>query len=152
MRGMDPDELAGRAVELLRARGARVTQPRRQVIRAVASLGGHPDASEVHEAVQQEGPVHLATTYRALEQLCQAGVLQHVHLDHGQARYHLSPEVTGPEHVHAACRGCSTVTDLPTDLLADAADHLRRLGLEPDFAHTALSVVCADCAAQERSG
>lgn len=149
---MDTTELAERAVRLLRARGGRVTQPRRQVIRAVVRLGGHPDAGEIHEAVQEEGPVHLATTYRSLEQLCQAGILQHVHVDHGQARYHLSPQVTGPEHVHAACRGCSTVTDLPTDLLADAADHLRRLGLEPDFAHTALSVVCADCAAQERSG
>lgn len=149
---MDATELTERAVGLLRARGGRVTQPRRQVIRAVAGLGGHPDASEVHETVQRDGPVHLATTYRALEQLCQVGVLQHVHLDHGQARYHLSPEVTGPEHVHAACRGCNAVTDLPTDLLADAADHLRGLGLEPDFAHTALSVVCADCAAQDRSG
>lgn len=149
---MDATELTERAVQLLRARGGRVTQPRRQVIRAVVSLGGHPDASEIHEAVQVDGPVHLATTYRTLEQLCHLGLLQHVHLDHAQARYHLSPEITGPEHVHAACRVCNAVTDLPAGLLAEVAEHLRSRGFEPDFAHTALSVRCPDCAGQERIG
>ena len=146
---MDATELTERAVRLLRDRGGRVTQPRRQVIRAVVGLGGHPDVNEIHEAVQEEGPVHLATTYRTLEQLCHFGLLQHVHLDHAQTRYHLSPEVTGPEHIHAACIRCNAVTDLPASLLLDAANHLRRRGFAPAFAHTALSVVCPDCARQE---
>ena len=147
---MDHEAVVERAIALLREGGGRVTQPRRRVVRAVARLGGHPDVSQIHELVQQDGPTHLATTYRTLEALCAAGVLSHVHVDHSQARYHLSPAVRGPEHVHAACRGCSTVVDLPEGLLAEAADHLREQGFEPTFGHSALSVVCADCAAGER--
>lgn len=142
----DRPEVA-RALELLRSQGERVTGPRRRVLRAVARLGGHPDIGQIHAAVQQEAPTHLATTYRALEHLSGAGVLTHVHVDHATARYHLAPVTGSTPHVHAACRECGDVLDLPAQLLAPAAEHLRARGYAPDFSHTALSVTCPACLA-----
>lgn len=147
----DRPEVA-RALELLRGQGQRVTGPRRRVLRAVARLGGHPDIGQIHAAVQQEAPTHLATTYRALEHLSATGVLTHVHVDHATARYHLAPATGSAPHLHAACRGCGHVLDLPTELLTPAAEHLQALGYAPGFSHTALSVTCPACLARQEGG
>ncbi|WP_298748872.1 transcriptional repressor [uncultured Serinicoccus sp.] len=135
------------AVALLRERGDRLTGPRRRVLEAMADLPGHPDVAEVHAAVQERGATHLATTYRALEHLCAAGILTHVHLDHAPPRYHFSARVTGTgrEHAHAACRGCGAVLDLPAEVLEPAHRHLAERGYRPHLGHTALSVTCPDC-------
>lgn len=143
-----PPQHVQAALALLRGRGHRVTAPRRRVLEAVGRLEGHPDVTEVHAAVQELGATHLATTYRALEHLCAAGILTHVHLGHAPARYHFSAEVTGagPEHAHAACRGCGAVLDLPVEVLSPVREHLAARGYEPHLGHTALSVTCPDCA------
>lgn len=147
---MPTPEPVEQALVLLRERGDRVTEPRRRVLEALASLPGHPDVTEVHAAVQQLGPTHLATTYRALEHLCAVGILTHVHLDHAPARYHFAAQVTGVAHAHAACRGCGSVLDLPTEVLQPAREHLEARGYRPHLGHTALSVTCPDCAAADR--
>lgn len=131
----------------LRSNGERMTGPRRAVLVALARQGGHLLATEVVEAVAAADPtVHRASVYRTLEALSGLGVVQHLHLSHGGTAYHLAG--AGSTHLHAQCRVCSAVLDLPGDLLDEVAQVLvSRDGFVLEPGHVALSGRCARCAA-----
>lgn len=139
----DPGE---HALGVLRARGQRLTRPRRAVVAALAVLPGHPSAEDVGAEVARTDPgVHRATVYRTLDTLAELGVVTHVH-SHGTTAYHLAGPEDAP-HLHARCRCCDRVVDLPGDLLDDAAARVRAAsGFVVEPAHVALSGTCAACA------
>jgi Fur family transcriptional regulator, ferric uptake regulator len=133
---------------MLRAKGERMTAPRRAVLTALAQTSGHLTMEEVVAAVDQIAPqVHRTSVYRTLAALCDLGVVQHVHLGHGATAYHLTG--AGGPHLHAQCRECGRIMDLPTDLLTEVARRMGELhGFELDATHVALSGLCLDCARQ----
>ena len=135
----------------LRAKGERMSAPRRAVLTALATTAGHLSTDEVAAAVAQIAPkVHRTSVYRALAALSELGVVQHVHLGHGATAYHLTGDL-GP-HLHAQCRQCGSIIDLPPDLLVGVAERMGALhGFELDATHVALSGLCARCAAGESS-
>lgn len=146
----DPDEVAALVEQVgdrLRAHGERMTAPRRAVLTALARSGGHVLAAEVVTAVAEVDPtVHRASVYRTLDALSELGVVQHLHLGHGGTAYHLARG--GHTHLHAQCRVCGAVLDLPAELLDDVAQVLAsRDGFTLDPGHVALSGTCARCAA-----
>lgn len=131
--------------ERLRARGERMTAPRRAVVAALAAGRGHLSAEDVVAAVAGiDASVHRASVYRSLEALSALGVVQHVHVGHGATAYHLVPD--GGEHPHAQCRRCGAVVDLPPGVLSGVSRRLEReQGFVLDAGHVALSGQCADC-------
>lgn len=131
---------------MLRAKGERMTAPRRAVLTALAQTHGHLSMEEVATAVFGIAPqVHRTSVYRTLIALSDLGVVQHVHLGHGATAYHLAG-VGGP-HLHAQCRRCGRILDLPSDLLTEVASRMGALhGFELDATHVALSGLCAQCA------
>jgi Fe2+ or Zn2+ uptake regulation protein len=136
------DDVGGR----LRARGERMTAPRRAVLTVLARQEEHLGAEAVVEAVSALDPaVHRASVYRALEALSELGVVQHVHVGHGGTAYHLTdPHV----HLHAQCRRCAVILDLEPGLLDGVAGTLlsaHAFVLEPG--HVALSGLCERCSA-----
>ncbi|MGF1661170.1 MAG: Fur family transcriptional regulator [Kineosporiaceae bacterium] len=143
------DEVVERTARILRDRGERMTGPRRAVVTALASTGGHLGVEAVLAAVSRIDPgVHRASVFRALAALSAAGVVQHVHEGHGSTLYHLR---TAP-HLHAQCRSCGRVLDVRADLLdGAAADLAREAGFRLDPEHVALSGTCADCAGGGRA-
>ncbi|GAA4353418.1 Fur family transcriptional regulator [Angustibacter luteus] len=144
----DAEAAVERAAALLRARGDRMTGPRRVVITALAARRAHLTADQVVSAVaEQDASVHRASVYRTLETLSQLGVVQHVHVGHGTTTYHLA----GTEaHLHAQCESCGTVLDLSGALLDEvAAQVLAEHGFALDPSHVALSGSCADCREQQ---
>jgi Fur family transcriptional regulator, ferric uptake regulator len=138
----DPGE---RALAVLRAHGQRLTRPRRAVVAALAGLDGHPSAEDVGAEVARIDPgVHRATVYRTLDTLADLGVVSHVH-SHGTTAYHLA-DPGADDHLHARCRSCDRVVDLPGDLLDDAVGRVRETtGFRVEPAHVALSGTCASC-------
>jgi len=133
----------------LRARGERMSQPRRVVLAVLADHQDHLSAEQVVTAVEQRDPsVHRSTVYRTLETLVDVGLVQHVHLGHGPTLYHLTP--LGGDHVHLQCVSCGSIADAPLDVLTATAEHLSRLqGFRLDVCHVALSGTCADCRVAE---
>ncbi|HTW20503.1 MAG TPA: Fur family transcriptional regulator [Mycobacteriales bacterium] len=141
-----------RATALLRAAGQRVTKPRVALLACViAADGRHLSADALLEQVaDSDPPIHRATVYRTLEGLTAAGVLRHVHLDRGLTAYHLTtPRSTNhgrPEHLHAQCSQCGSITDLPAHVLGDTAMRIRKVsGFRLDATHVALSGRCRNC-------
>jgi Fe2+ or Zn2+ uptake regulation protein len=123
-----------------------MTGPRRAVLTVLANGGEHLSAEAVLSRVADHDPsVHRASVYRTLDALSELGVVQHVHVGHGGTAYHL---VRGDRaHLHAQCRACGAVHDLPPDLLDQVAATLaRRHGFHLDAGHVALSGLCRACA------
>lgn len=146
----DADVAVAAAARQLHARGERVTAPRTAVIRALARIPGHVTAEQVAAALPNR-PVmpHLATVYRTLERLTELGIVTHVHVGHGPTAYHL----TESAHLHAQCRTCSVVIDLPLDVLSSAAADITRIaGFTLDPEQVVLAGICADCRKQTIAG
>ncbi len=141
----DLDAVIADVTARLRARGERMTRPRRAVLTALARHHGHLSADAVMTAVTGLDPsVHRDSVHRTLEALSHLGALQHVHLGHGSTAYHL---VDGYAHGHVQCRLCGEVVDLDPHLLDGAAKALaKQHGFTLDVGHLALSGVCRSCA------
>lgn len=147
----DVEATIERVVAHLREHGHRITMPRRAVVDVLARADGHPTVEQIAADVAERWPgMHLTTVYRTLETLAEIGVVTHVHLAAGTA-YHLADPADSADaahHVHAQCRSCRRVIDLPDGILDGVR---RRLADDEGFAlephHVALSGLCRDCAA-----
>jgi Fe2+ or Zn2+ uptake regulation protein len=127
----------------LRQRGERITPARRAVVHELVAARGHVTADELVERVQSRvSSAHRATIYRTMDVLERLGVVEHTHLGHGRAVYHLATDV----HAHLVCERCGTIVEASPALLAGVE---RRAQSEHGFAlrahHFALVGLCADC-------
>jgi len=130
-------------VEVLRSQGHRVTTPRRFLIRCLIEAGGHRTADELAAEVQSRAPdVHISTIYRNLEELERLGVIEHAHLGHGAASYHLA----SLPHGHLVCSECGTTIEVPDGLFAPLERRARvDYGFTIDPHHFAMVGRCAAC-------
>lgn len=137
------NERLGRILDELRHRGGRLTPARRAVVTALVDADTHVTAEELAAAVQEQLPdVHLSTIYRTLERLEELDVIEHVHLGHGRAVYHLADA----RHHHLVCDRCGWVMGVPADLFDDvAASVKRRFGFVLDPSHFSLGGRCKAC-------
>ncbi|HET7487548.1 MAG TPA: Fur family transcriptional regulator [Acidimicrobiales bacterium] len=130
-------------LDVLRDNGVRVTLPRRAILESLVTLGPHVTAEELAAHVQARHPeVHESTVYRTLDTLTGLGALEHVHLGHGRAVFHLPGE--GHQHLH--CDVCGAVVEAPDEVFATlVADVDERYGFELDLDHFALGGRCRAC-------
>lgn len=139
---MDHDRL-DRILVLLREQGGRMTTARRAVVGALVGAEGHVTAEDLTAWVQAEHPdVHPSTIYRTLDALEELGVVDHVHLGHGRAVYHLMDD----PHQHLVCEACGAVIEVPDKLFKPLANRLRDdygFTLRPN--HFAVLGLCAGC-------
>ncbi|HLX89499.1 MAG TPA: transcriptional repressor, partial [Acidimicrobiales bacterium] len=108
----------------VRRGGGRITSARRALLETLLGAEGHHlTAQDLADAVQRAVPdVHLSTVYRSLESLEEMGIVDHAHLGHGRAVYHLADE----PHQHLVCERCASVTEVPDDVFDELAGTLER--------------------------
>jgi Fur family transcriptional regulator, peroxide stress response regulator len=101
--------VAREAVDL-RARGLRLTKPRRAILEVVRATMAHPSAALVHRTVRRRLPrVSLATVYRNLRTLAAEGLLrERAELTGMRFDGNMAP------HDHFTCVRCGRIYDLPT--------------------------------------
>jgi Fe2+ or Zn2+ uptake regulation protein len=137
------DERLDRILEQLRATGGRITSARRALVTALLDADAHVTADDLAAVVQRSHPdVHRSTIYRTLDALEDLGVVDHVHLGHGRAVYHLLDD---PHH-HLVCEVCGEVLEVTDALFQPLATHLSE-----DYGftlkhHFALQGKCRTCA------
>lgn len=133
-------------MDLLKARGLRMTPQRRAIVSEVMRTQGHISPAAVARKVQSEMPgVNASTVYRTLTLLEEVGVLQHSHLESG-AEYHRADEA---QHVHLTCSHCGRDDALSIDEAETLATLIRaHHGFEADLTHFAITGLCAACAAR----
>ena len=138
-----PASPADDVLALLRARGGRVTGPRRLLLEAIFEADGHRTAEELATEVRAKAPdVHISTIYRNLEGLEDLGVITHAHLGHGPAMYHLAPTT----HGHFVCERCGTTVEASEELFGSLAESAEaRFGFRIDPHHFAVLGRCKRC-------
>src|SRR4030095_2005769 len=91
----------------LRARGLRLTDPRRVVLEVVRGTASHPTAEWVHRRARRRLPrVSLGTVYRNLRLLVEEGLVQELPGPHARFDGNLG------RHHHFTCVGCGRILDV----------------------------------------
>jgi Fur family transcriptional regulator, ferric uptake regulator len=126
------------ALAAVRARGLRLSSARRAVLEALYEAGRPAPAEELARA----GGCDLASAYRNLEALEDAGLVRHMHVGHGAGLY--APAGTRCDIV--ACERCGARTVLAPEIASRirAAVHAAS-GFVPRFDHFPLTGLCPRC-------
>ena len=88
----------------------RPTRQRRAVTEAIASFDDFRSAQEIHELLGERGEaVGLATVYRTLQRLADAGEVDRLLSEDGEAIYRACSRT---HHHHLVCRGCGRTVEV----------------------------------------
>lgn len=90
--------------------GLRPTRQRRAVSEALASCEDFRTAQEIHDLLGQRGhAVGLATVYRTLQRLVDAGEVDVLRTEDGEATYR---RCSASHHHHLVCRSCGATVEV----------------------------------------
>jgi Fur family ferric uptake transcriptional regulator len=115
-------EVSERIGEVLRAHGLRRTAPRIAVLATLQPVVGHLPVAEIHQRLLDSGEPDIpdmATVYRTVTTLVDAGVLHALPVEGGVTTYGLAET---PHH-HAVCTRCGTIIEVPAQRLSSALEH-----------------------------
>jgi Fur family ferric uptake transcriptional regulator len=132
------------AVDVMRARGMRISAARRLVLEALYAADAPISAEQIADGLSGRLPrSDLASVYRNLETLEQVGLVRHCHLGHGPGLY----KPTGAsEREYLVCGSCHAVSAVePDELDAVRALILERFGYDVTFSHFPILGLCAGC-------
>lgn len=94
----------------LSASGVRPTRQRRAVAAVLQEIDDFRSAQEIHEALKAGGDnVGLSTVYRALQAMSDAGELDMLRSEGGEAVYR---RCSGSHHHHLVCRTCGATVEV----------------------------------------
>ncbi len=132
-------------IDLLRARGQRVTSQRLVILRELRRRRRHATAEEIHQSVRRDLPrTSTPTVYATLDLLVDLGLARKLDLGVGMSLYDARTE----PHQHMVCRRCGGIEDLDGRFDAGAMMHAAEsAGFRPDGAELVIRGVCAECAA-----
>jgi Fe2+ or Zn2+ uptake regulation protein len=141
------EQIEGRdLVELLRARGQRVTSQRLVILRELRRRGLHTTAEEILDGVRHDLPgTSIPTVYATLELLVELGLARKIDAGIGAALY----DARTDPHQHMVCRECGRIFDLDGKYgLESLLRSARRSGFVADGVELVIHGRCADCAAR----
>ena len=124
-------------------RGFRMTRQRRVILDELRRANVHPTADELHARVRRRLPhISLATVYRNLDLLSEAGEVRKIELAGQQRRYDGCTET----HQHVRCVRCGRIDDMPCTPMPALAGEVRdRLDYEIVDCRIEFSGVCPAC-------
>ncbi|HWI75223.1 MAG TPA: helix-turn-helix domain-containing protein [Baekduia sp.] len=131
------------AIAAVRAAGLRLSGARRTVLAALYGAARPLTAEDIARGADCD----LASVYRNLETLEEAGVVRHMHLGHGAGVY--LPAADATELV--VCERCGARADIDPRVTADVRAAVRAAtGFTPRFDHFPLAGLCPRCADPDR--
>ncbi len=133
------------AIDVLRANGYKVTQPRRQVLKALSQTQRPVSPYDIQDMLRLKGE-HLnhVTIYRILDLLCTLNLAHKVLLLGGFVRCNLGGEESC--HRFMVCRECGALEEFADRALCmEESDVTRGLGFRTEHHFSEVSGVCAKC-------
>jgi Fur family transcriptional regulator, ferric uptake regulator len=99
-------------LDRIRARGLRITTPRKVILTELNASPQFVSAEEIYLNIHKKHPkIGLATVYRTLTLLAQIGIVTKFEFGDGKARYELADIDTESKHHHVlVCEKCYAVT------------------------------------------
>ncbi len=138
-------------IAALRRRGYRLTPQRLLILDVVKTRSEHLSAEAIHAEVAARYPViNLATVYRNLQWLQEAGLIRKIDIGCG----HLLWEYSGDgHHHHLICQSCGSLQEIDNHVVECLSDHVRdHYGFAVNLDHLAIFGRCLACQNGEQSG
>jgi Fur family peroxide stress response transcriptional regulator len=131
--------------QIFQATGRRMTSQRRLLIEVLAECDVHLDAEGIYALCKERDPnISLATVYRTLRVLKEAGIVQERMLDREGGRHYY--EMAAKAHYHFTCLECGRVIEFESPLIQQASDELaEKLDLEVVHTRVHLDGYCPEC-------
>ncbi|WP_308220327.1 Fur family transcriptional regulator [Nocardioides sp. WV_118_6] len=125
----------------------RPTRQRRAITDALAAAADFQSAQEIHDSVRQGGDkVGLATVYRTLQAMADAGDVDVRHNPAGEATYR---RCSSSHHHHLVCRSCGRTVEITGSAVERWAQAIADEHGFSEVSHTVELVgLCAECAAR----
>ena len=107
-------------------------------------------APQLHEALRDSGDtIGLATVYRTLQALAEAGEVDVLRADDGEALYRRCESVK--HHHHLVCRQCGTTVEISGGVVEAWAEQMAAEHGFTDLEHTFdVFGLCAECTQRQR--
>jgi Fur family ferric uptake transcriptional regulator len=113
-----------------------MTRLRTEVTRALDAADGFQSAQALHDTMRHAGvSVGLTTVYRHLQALADAGEVDVLRTDDGEAVYRRC--VAESHHHHLVCRSCGTTVEVTGPAVETWAEQVARKHGFRDVTHTA---------------
>lgn len=135
-----------RCIRELRSAGYRITMPRIQVVRALATSLTALSAYEVHEKIiAADGKIDVVSVYRILGTLKDVGLIYHIGVVDGYFPSRM-PGAAGKSQ-HLVCTVCGGVTEtrVPLKIIDEAQEQAAKAGFEADRIKVEITGRCANC-------
>lgn len=141
-RAGDPERVEAGFVDYLESSGLKITVPRRIILSASLRMNTAFNAEELHaEAKQQDGQLSLASVYRTLPILTQAGVLRLV--DSRDKKQYFEVNRSDGIHIQVHCTECKKSFEIDDESLRIRQFLLlREMGLNDTAATVVISARC----------
>jgi Fur family ferric uptake transcriptional regulator len=129
----------------LRRQGYRVTPQRAVILETIAHLEGHSSVNEVFEMAKERLPgLNIATVYRTLEKLHDAGLMDLLSTSGDSMRFSLRDRSNRHGHLH--CRICGLEFEIPAQHFRKMFDEIKdQYGFKVDGDHLSLGGICGEC-------
>jgi Fur family ferric uptake transcriptional regulator len=123
--------------QLLREQGLRVTPQRIEIISILSSNEDHPSADDIYAILRSGGHTgSVATVYRTLSALEDAGLIRKLTFDDAPARFEIMPQ---SDHDHLVDIDTDELIEIPSDDMAKLREKIAaELGYEIVSQHTVL--------------
>lgn len=133
------DRNRDKLVKSLHAVGLRITEQRVTLLKVLTEAEDHPDAAELHRRARLHDPkVSVATAYRTIAALEQAGLVQRHSFDGASARYERVDKV---HHDHIVDLDSGNIVEFQSDLIERLQSEIAaQLGY--DVIHHRLELYC----------
>jgi Fur family peroxide stress response transcriptional regulator len=130
-------------IKALRGKGYKATPQRIAISRFALNNYAHPTAQRIYDEVKKVYPtVSLATIYKTVQILKEAGLVQELHFLNDQARF--DPNIE--PHVHLVCMQCKSINDYLDPMISKIVE---RVSNEADFSTGRWNLdifgICSSC-------
>jgi Fur family ferric uptake transcriptional regulator len=125
--------------------GRRATKQRAAVSKLLSQINGFRSAQDLHEQLRRQGEgIGLTTVYRTLQTLADAGDVDVLRTDSGEAVYR---RCSTDHHHHLVCRHCGRTVEVADPPVEDWAERIAREHGFSEVNHTVEIIgTCAGCA------
>lgn len=129
-----------------------MTRQRAAVTEALTDVADFRSARQLHEMLRSRGEgVGLATVYRTLLHLTEAGEVDVLRTADGESLYRRCAE--RGHHHHLVCRSCGATVEIAADIVEQWAHEVGTRHGYTDVTHVAeLTGTCAACASRAAGG
>lgn len=142
------------AIERMKQHGLRITQPRIQVVEALAETDQPLSAYRIKDHIEAQGQkADVVSIYRTLTTLDSLGLVHFVHSSDGFLPCTLHNH-EGPGIEHAVCDDCGKVIelDLSKQTTEEISGQLQQIGFQLRHVRVEIEGQCGDCTHKNAPG